>query len=93
LDRFPLSWSPRYLRPEIHQACRLYQNIADDYQMSLTQLALAFCYSSSKVDSCIVGCTSIEQLQECLAAQTVCVDEEILRRIDRVRWAHRDPAQ
>jgi aryl-alcohol dehydrogenase-like predicted oxidoreductase len=93
LDRFPATWSPRYLRPELVEACRSYQAIADQHHLSMTQLALAFCYFNPKVDVTIIGCTTLEQLQACLNAQSVRLDAHILSSIDRVRWSIRDPAQ
>lgn len=93
LDLFPSNWSPRYLRPEIADACRRYQQLAEACGLSLTTLALAFCYRNPKVASTIIGSTSLQQLQQCLAAEQIELNADTLQAIDTVRWQIRDPAQ
>jgi aryl-alcohol dehydrogenase-like predicted oxidoreductase len=93
LDLFPVNWSPRYLRPEVAEACEHYRCVASDYGLTLTQLALAFCYRNSKVSSTVIGSTTLEQLQQCLNADQVMLPLELLAEIDAIRWKIRDPAQ
>jgi len=93
LDLFPKNWSPRYLRPEIAIACQRYSQLAADSGLTLTELALAFCYHNPKVASTIIGSTSIAQLQQCLDALTVKLSPEFLADINEIRWQIRDPAQ
>ncbi len=93
LDLFPTNWSPRYLRPEIAAACEAYQSVAMKYGITLTQLALAFCYRNPKVTSTIIGSTTLDQLQQCLDADQVKLSPQLLAEIDTIRWKIRDPAQ
>ena len=54
---------------------------------------LAFCYTSRRVASTIIGVTTVAQLDECLAAWGTMLSPELLARIDAIRWLRRDPAQ
>ena len=58
-----------------------------------TQLALAFCYTSWRVASTIIGVTNARQLDENIDAASVMLSPELLAEIDAIRWKHRDPAQ
>lgn len=92
LTHFPPSWSPRYMRPEVQIATRRYGQLAKAYGMSLTHLSLAFCLQKSCVTSTILGCTSVEQLDDCLKAVDLTLGKELMDAIDAVRWDCRDPA-
>ena len=92
LTHFPPSWSPRYMRPEVQIATRRYGQLAKAYGMSLTHLALAFCLQKSCVTSTILGCTSVEQLDDCLKAADITLSKDIMDAIDAIRWDCRDPA-
>jgi aryl-alcohol dehydrogenase-like predicted oxidoreductase len=92
LTHFPPSWSPRYMRPEVQIATRRYGQLAKAYGISLTHLALAFCLQKSCVTSTIIGCTSVEQLDDCLNAADVTLSKDIMDAIDAIRWDCRDPA-
>lgn len=92
LTHFPPTWSPRYMRPEVQIATRRYGQLAKAYDMSLTHLALAFCLQKSCVTSTILGCTSVEQLDDCLKAADITLSKDIMEAIDAIRWDCRDPA-
>ena len=83
----------RWARPEALAAAKCYNLLARENGMSPTQLALAFCYSNWRVASTIIGVTSVEQLDQCLDAWGATLSPELLNAIDKIRWAHRDPAQ
>lgn len=83
----------RWGRPEALAAARLYNALAREHGMTPTQLALAFCYTSWRVRSTIIGVTSLAQLDENLAAWGTTLSPELLQKIDAIRWVHRDPAQ
>ena len=57
------------------------------------RLALAFCYSSWRVASTIIGVTTRAQLDENLDAWGTKLSPDLLAQIDAIRWVHRDPAQ
>ncbi len=90
---FPPTWSPRYMRPDTLRATARYQLLAKAYGMTLTQMALAFCYQKSCVASTIIGATTLAQLDECIDAWDTTISPELFEQIDAVRWEVRDPAQ
>jgi aryl-alcohol dehydrogenase-like predicted oxidoreductase len=83
----------RWGRPEALAAAARYNTLAREHGLTPSQLALAFCYRNPKVASTIIGVTSLAQLDECLDAWSVQLSPELLKAIDAIRWAHRDPAQ
>ncbi|OYV02051.1 MAG: aldo/keto reductase, partial [Burkholderiales bacterium PBB5] len=83
----------RWARPDTLAAARRYNSLARAHGLTPTQMALAFCYTSWRVASTIIGVTSLAQLDEDLAAWGTTLSPELLAEIDRVRWDIRDPAQ
>jgi aryl-alcohol dehydrogenase-like predicted oxidoreductase len=83
----------RWGRPEALDAARRYNTLARDHGLTPTQLALAFCYTSWRVASTIIGVTSLTQLDECLDAWDTTLSPDLLAEIDKIRWELRDPAQ
>jgi len=83
----------RWGRPESLAAARRYNALAREHGLTPTQLALAFCYTSWRVASTIIGVTTREQLDENLAAWGTTLAPEVLAQIDAIRWTLRDPAQ
>lgn len=83
----------RWGRPEALAAARQYNALAREHGLTPTQMALAFCYTSWRVRSTIIGVTSLAQLDENLAAWGTTLAPELLKKIDAIRWTMRDPAQ
>ena len=83
----------RWGRPESLAAARRYNALAREHGLTPTQMALAFCYTSWRVASTLVGVTSVAQLDECLDAWGTTLSAELLAAIDKIRWEIRDPAQ
>jgi len=83
----------RWGRPEALSAARLYNALARRHGMTPTQMALAFCYTSWRVASTIIGVTKPEQLDQNIDAWGTSLSPELLAEIDAIRWTHRDPAQ
>jgi aryl-alcohol dehydrogenase-like predicted oxidoreductase len=82
----------RWGRPEALTAARRYNALARDHGMTPAQMALAFCYTSWRVASTIIGVTSLAQLDENINAWGTKLSPEVLAEIDRIRWEMRDPA-
>ncbi|MEO8154989.1 MAG: aldo/keto reductase [Rhizobacter sp.] len=93
LAAFESSRKQRWGRPEALEAARLYNALARRHGLTPTELALAFCYTSWRVTSTIIGVTTKQQLDEDLNAASVKLSPELLAEIDAIRWRHRDPAQ
>jgi aryl-alcohol dehydrogenase-like predicted oxidoreductase len=83
----------RWARPESLAAARLYNTLAKKHGLTPTRLALAFCYTSWRVASTIIGVTTKAQLDDNLDAWGTRLSAELLAEIDKIRWVHRDPAQ
>ncbi len=93
IARFKRMREQRWARPEALTAARRYNALAREHGMTPTQLALAFCYTSWRVASTIIGVTTLAQLDENLAAWGTTLSPELLTALDRIRWEIRDPAQ
>jgi aryl-alcohol dehydrogenase-like predicted oxidoreductase len=83
----------RWGRPEAIAAARRYNALARTHGLTPAQMALAFCYTSWRVASTIIGVTTKAQLDENLAAWGTTLAPELRAEIDAVRWTQRDPAQ
>jgi aryl-alcohol dehydrogenase-like predicted oxidoreductase len=83
----------RWGRPDTFAAARLYNELARANGLTPTRMALAFCYTSWRVASTIIGVTTRAQLDENIDAWGTTLSPELLAKIDAIRWTHRDPAQ
>ncbi|CAG1018466.1 NDP-hexose C3-ketoreductase / dTDP-4-oxo-2-deoxy-alpha-D-pentos-2-ene 2,3-reductase [Burkholderiaceae bacterium] len=93
LTLFEAMRTQRWARPEALAAARRYNALAREHGLTPTRMALAFCYTSWRVASTLIGVTTREQLDENLAAWGTTLAPELLAQIDAIRWTLRDPAQ
>ncbi|OKH33251.1 NADP(H)-dependent aldo-keto reductase [[Phormidium ambiguum] IAM M-71] len=91
ISLFP-NFGQRYHKPNVNEAVAAYVEIAHKYNLSPTQLALAFVRSRWFVTSTIIGATTIEQLHENLSSVDVVLDKDILAEIDAVNVKYPSPA-
>lgn len=82
----------RYSSSQSTEATKLYAEIAKNYGLSLTQLALAFIEQQPFVTSTIIGATTMEQLKENIDTIQINLSAEILKAIDGVQAIIPDPA-
>ena len=82
----------RYNSEQSAAATRLYNEIAQQNGLTLTQLALAFIEQQPFVTSTIIGATTMEQLKENIDTINVTLGEELLQAIDAVQAKIPDPA-
>lgn len=82
----------RYNSESTTKAIVMYEAIAKDFGLTLTQLALAFVQHQSFVTSTIIGATTIDQLREDVQSHAVSLSEEILKAIEKVHQQIADPA-
>ena len=82
----------RWCRNEALAVARQYNELARAHGLTPVRMALAFCYSSWRVASTIIGITTRAQLDEDLDAWGTTLSPELLAQIDAIRWTHRDPA-
>ncbi len=93
MTRFETYRRQRWGRPEVLEAARRYNALARASGLTPARMALAFCYTSWRVASTIIGANTVAQLDENLDAWGTTLSPELLAQIDAVRWAIRDPAQ
>jgi aryl-alcohol dehydrogenase-like predicted oxidoreductase len=89
---YPVSWTPRYLRPAVLEAARRYVELARDHNIRPAQMALAWCYSRWFIDSTIIGSTRLEHMKENIDALSVTLSEEIVEGINAIHTAITNPA-
>ena len=82
----------RYNSEQTRTATRLYQDVADNFGLSLTDLALGFVLHQPLVTSAIVGATSLIQLGKNINTISVDLSEAILQEIEKVQNLIPDPA-
>lgn len=82
----------RYSSENCRKATQLYNQLALDNGLTLTQMALAFVKQQEFVSSTIIGATSIKQLQENIAAFEVVLSPEVLAGINKIQAVYPDPA-
>ena len=82
----------RYNSEQSAAATRLYNEIAQQNGLTLTQLALAFIEQQPFVTSTIIGATTMDQLKENIDTINVTLSEELLQAIDAVQAKIPDPA-
>lgn len=81
----------RYANPQALEATARYKDLAQEWGVSLPQLALAFAYHRPFVTSTIIGATKMHQLVENLDAYEVLLTENQLREIDRIHRLNPNP--
>jgi aryl-alcohol dehydrogenase-like predicted oxidoreductase len=74
----------RFVNEKSLQATQRFQEIANDIEMSVVTMAIAWSKQHDFVASTIVGATTAEQVPDLLAAADVTLDAETLARINAV---------
>ncbi|XMO87662.1 aldo/keto reductase [Algibacter sp. AS12] len=82
----------RYSGERASDAAKKYLEIAEDNNMSLAQMSLAFVNQRSFVTSTIIGATKMEQLKENIESINVNLSDAVLEQIDAVHEAMPNPA-
>ncbi|MFI1772907.1 NADP(H)-dependent aldo-keto reductase [Thalassobellus citreus] len=82
----------RYSSEQCTEAAKRYLKIAEDNNMTLAQMSLAFVTQQPFVTSNIIGATSLEQLKENIGSVNVTLSEEIVSQINEVHDAIPNPA-
>ena len=85
-------WFTRYSNEKCHEATSKYSTIAEKYNISLCQMALAFVNTRPFVTSNIIGATTIEQLKENIESVDVSLSDEIIEEINNVHADIPNPA-
>ena len=94
-DNARLKLFPRFARysgEQATEATKHYLKIAEDHNLSLAQMALAFVTERPFVTSNIIGATSVAQLEENINSIDISLSEEILKAINAVHAKIPNPA-
>jgi aryl-alcohol dehydrogenase-like predicted oxidoreductase len=81
----------RYSSENATKATRLYQQIAHDNGLTLTEMALAFIRQQFFVTSTIIGATTLQQLQENIQTSQIELTEKIISEINKVQELYPNP--
>lgn len=93
--RFTLGWAAgryqeRYWHDQMFDTVDELKGLADEAEMSLAQLAMAWVLAQPAVTSPIIGASRPEQLADAVAAVSTPLDDELLQRLDvatrQYRW-------
>ncbi len=82
----------RYNSPEVDNAVIKYAAIAKKYNLSLTQMSLAFVNQQPFVTSNIIGATNLNQLKENINSIDVVLSKEIIKEIENIFVSQPNPA-
>lgn len=82
----------RYLNSKTDLAINAYVDLAKQYNLTPTQLALAFVNNRRAVSSNIIGATSMEQLKECIGSDDITLSPEILQKIEDIHQKNPNPS-
>ena len=82
----------RYSNENCHRATKLYQELALANEITLTQMALAFVNQQDFVKSTIIGATTMQQLQENIAAFETVLSSEVINEINKIQELIPNPA-
>ncbi|MBD0823578.1 NADP(H)-dependent aldo-keto reductase [Aestuariibaculum marinum] len=82
----------RYSSEQCTEATRQYMKIAEDYDMTLAQMSLAFVNQQPFVTSNIIGATSLEQLKENISSIDLSLTNEVMEKINAVHAVIPNPA-
>ena len=81
----------RYRTPGAEPAIREYVRIAQDFDVDVAQMSIAFATSRPFVTSTILGATNMEQLKTDIGGLQVTISDEMEDAINRVQQLHSNP--
>ena len=93
LSLFESTFGARYRRPALAAAMQPYFDLAAKLGMSPATLALAWVNTRWFVGSNIIGATTMEQLAENIASESVTLPLDAVAEIERIHSAYIEPAQ
>jgi aryl-alcohol dehydrogenase-like predicted oxidoreductase len=81
----------RYTKSNAHDATRRYLDIAKEYNLSLTQMALAFVNQQEFLTSNIIGATNLVQLEENIRSIELTLSAENIQKINEIHESNPNP--
>lgn len=91
--RFTLypKFADRYQQTHVQEIAKKYQSLAQEYNLTLPQLALAFVNRQPFVTSNIIGASNSEQLKEDIQTAEIKLSKEILKEIENIHERFPNP--
>ncbi|MGL1834290.1 aldo/keto reductase [Rhodocyclaceae bacterium SMB388] len=86
------NFGQRYTKPNVQPAVEAYADLAKRHGLSLTAMALAYVYRRWFVGTTIIGATTMDQLDENLAAWDVELSDEVVADIEALHLRFTNPA-
>lgn len=83
----------RYFGSQNEAAVNAYSELANEHDMSPTEMALSWCYHREHVASTIIGATTLDQLKEDIEAYDIRLNDEVLEGINKVYKKYTDPTK
>lgn len=83
----------RYFGSQNEAAVNAYSELANEHDMSPTQMALSWCYHREHVASTIIGATTLDQLKEDIEAYDIRLNDAVLEGINKVYKKYTDPTK
>ena len=90
MDLFYDFWG-RYRTLNSEKAIEEYWNLAKNFNLSLSQLAIKFCEIQPFVTSVIIGATTMEQLKTNIDSVNINLDQEIIKKIGEIHKKYPNP--
>ena len=81
----------RYRTQNAERAVRAYVELAEEYELSPAQMALAYVNTRPFLTSNIIGATKLTQLKENIDSIDVILPEKVLERIERIHVRYSNP--
>ena len=85
-------YAQRYNKPGVFNAVKQYMELAEEFNITPTEMALSFVYHQWFITSTIVGATSINQLKQNLEAFNIRLPSELMERIEITHLNFMNPA-
>lgn len=82
----------RYSSENATKATQLYSQIANDNDLTLTEMALAFIQQQFFVTSTIIGATDLKQLKENLLTTQIILSDKVIAEINKVQEVYPNPS-
>lgn len=82
----------RYNKTNVEQVTQLYADLAIKYNISLTQMALAYILQKPFLASVIIGATKMPQLVENIGSIDINLTEDIIQEIELISEQFPNPA-
>lgn len=81
----------RYTQGVVPEVAELYCEVAEEHKVDPAHMALAFILSRVFIDSVILGVTSTEQLDHCLAAADLQLPKSVIKAIGKIHEQYPNP--